>query len=90
MAKNKVEEEFDFELDADDKIDEYASEVNLILTVLGEIDQDFTSSVLTNSSKFEDFDLTDEELDEVIDRIGINVNSENKIVDIAKKLRDNA
>ena len=89
MAKNK-EEEFDFELDADDKIDEYASEVNLILTVLGEIDQDLASSVLTNSSKFEDFDLTDEELDEVINGIGIKVKSENKIVDIAKKMRDNA
>jgi len=89
MAKNK-EEEFDFELDADDKIDEYASEVNLILTVLGEIDQDLASSVVTNSSKFEDFDLSDEELDEVINGIGINVNSQHKIVDIAKKLRDNA
>jgi hypothetical protein len=89
MAKKK-EEEFDFELDADDKIDEYASEVNLILTVLGEIDQDLASSVVTNSSKFEDFDLSDEELDEVINGIGINVNSQHKIVDIAKKLRDNA
>ena len=89
MAKNK-EEDFDFELDEDDKIDEYASEVNLILTILGEIDQDLASSVLTNSSKFEDFDLTDEELDEVIGGIGIDVKSENKIVDIAKKLRDNS
>lgn len=89
MAKNK-EEEFDFELDEDDKIDEYASEVNLILTILGEIDQDLASSVLTNSSKFEDFDLSDEELDEVINGIGIKVNSENKIVDIAKKMRDNS
>jgi hypothetical protein len=90
MAKNKEEDDFDFELDADDKIDEYASEVNLILTVLGEIDQDLASSVVTNSSKFEDFDLSDEELDEVINGIGITVKSENKIVDIAKKLRDNA
>lgn len=88
MAKNK-EDEFDFELDSDDKIDEYASEVNLILTVLGEIDQDLAYSVLTNSSKFEDFDLSDEELDEVIDGIGIDIKSENKIVDIAKKMRDN-
>ena len=85
-----AEDDYDFELDADDKIDEYASEVNLILTVLGEIDQDLASSVLTNSSKFEDFDLTDEELDEVINGIGIKVKSENKIVDIAKKMRDNA
>ena len=84
------EEDFNFDLDEDDKIDEYASEVSMILTVLGEIDQDLASSVLTNSSKFEDFDLTDEELDEVISGIGISVKSENKIVDIAKKMRDNA
>ena len=89
MAKNK-EEEFDFELDEDDKIDEYASEVNLILTTLGKIDQDLTYSVLTNSSKFVDFDLTDEELDEVSTDIGFVIKNENKIVDIAKKMRDNA
>ena len=89
MAKKK-EEEFDFELDADDKIDEYASEVNLILTVLGKIDQDLASSVLTNSSKFVDFDLTDEELDEVITDLGFVIKNENNIIDIAKKMRDNA
>ena len=63
------DEDFDFELDEDDMIDEYASEVNLILTVLGKIDDDLANSVLTNSSKFEDFDLTEEELDEVISEI---------------------
>lgn len=89
MAKKK-EEEFDFELDADDKIDEYASEVNLILTVLGKIDQDLVHSVLTNSSKFEDFDLTDEELDDVITDLGFAIKNENYVVDIAKKMRDNA
>jgi len=89
MAKKK-QEEFDFELDADDKIDQYASEVNLILTILGKIDQDLASSVLTNSSKFEDFDLTDEELDEVITDLGFAIKNENNIVDIAKKMRDNA
>ena len=89
MAKKK-EEEFDFELDADDKIDEYASEVNLILTILGKIDEDLASSILTNSSKFEDFDLTDEELDEVITDLGFAIKNENNIVDIAKKMRDNA
>jgi hypothetical protein len=89
MAKKK-QEEFDFELDADDKIDQYASEVNLILTILGKIDQDLASSVLTNTSKFEDFDLTDEELDEVITDLGFVVKNENNIIDIAKKMRDNA
>ena len=82
------EEDFDFELDEDDMIDEYASEVNLILTVLSKIDEDLANSVLTNSSKFEDFDLTEEELDEVISEIGFSIKNENKIVDIAKKLRD--
>ena len=33
-------DEYDFELDEDDLIDEYASEVNLILTVMGKIDED--------------------------------------------------
>tara|TARA_B100002019_G_scaffold284161_1_gene291456 strand:+ start:175 stop:435 length:261 start_codon:yes stop_codon:yes gene_type:complete len=85
-----AEDEYDFELDEDDMIDEYASEVNLILTVLGKIDDDLANSVLTNSSKIEDFDLTEEELDEVIGEIGFSIKNENKIVDIAKKLRDNA
>ena len=89
MIKQK-EDDFDFELDADDKIDEYASEVNLILTVLSKIDDDFTNSVLTNTSKFADFDLTDEELDEVKTELGFSVKNSNKIIDIAKKMRDNA
>ena len=84
------EEDFDFELDEDDMIDEYASEVNLILSVLGKIDDDLVNSVLTNSSKFADFDLTEEEMDEIIGELGFSVKNENKIVDIAKKLRDNA
>lgn len=85
-----AEDDYDLELDEDDKIDEYASEVNLILTVLGKIDEDFTNSILTNSSKIEDFDLTDEELDEVISEIGFSVKTKDNIVDIAKKMRDNA
>ena len=64
--------------------------MNLILTVLGKIDDDLASSVLTNTSKFEDFDLTDEELDEVITDLGLAIKNENYIVDIAKKMRDNA
>ena len=85
-----IEDEYDFELDEDDMIDEYASEVNLILTVLGKIDEDLTNSILTNSSKIEDFDLTDEELDEVISELGFSVKNQDNIVDIAKKMRDNA
>ena len=85
-----AEDDYDFELDEDDMIDEYASEVNLILTVLGTIDEDLASSVLTNSSKFVDFDLTDEELGDVITDLGVVIKNENKIVDIAKKMRDNA
>jgi hypothetical protein len=90
MVKKKEDDDFEFELDADDMIDEYASEVNLMLTVLGEIDEDLTNSVLTNSSKFEDFDLTDEELDEVMSTVGFAIKPENNIVDIAKKMRDNS
>mgnify|MGYP006093363613 FL=1 len=89
MAKKK-EEEFEFELDEDDKIDEYASEVNLILTVLGEIDQDLANSVLTNSTKFVDFDLSNEEMDQIVQSVGLVVKHDDNIIDIAKKLRDNA
>jgi hypothetical protein len=89
MAKKK-EDEFDFELDEDDKIDEYASEVNLILTVLGEIDQDLANSVLTNSTKFVDFDLSNEEMDQIVQSVGLVVKHDDNIIDIAKKLRDNA
>ena len=85
-----AEDYYDFELDEDDMIDEYASEVNLILTVLGKIDEDLTSSVITNSSKMEDFELTDEEMDEVIAELGFSVKNKDNIVDIAKKMRDNA
>tara|TARA_Y100001933_G_scaffold265165_1_gene336243 strand:+ start:423 stop:683 length:261 start_codon:yes stop_codon:yes gene_type:complete len=83
-------EDFDFELDSDDLIDEYTSEVNLIFTVLGKIDEDLVNSVVTNSTKFSDFDLTDEEMDEVILEIGVSVKGEDNLVDIAKKMRDNA
>jgi hypothetical protein len=89
MAKKK-EDEFDFELDEDDKIDEYASEVNLILTVLGEINQDLANSVLTNSTKFVDFDLSNEEMDQIVQAVGLVVKHDDNIIDIAKKLRDNA
>jgi len=85
-----AEDDYDFELDEDDMIDEYASEVNLILTVLGKIDEDLANSILTNSSRIEDFDLTDIELDEVISELGFSVKNKDNIVDIAKKMRDNA
>ena len=85
-----ADDDYDFELDEDDMIDEYASEVNLILTVLGKIDEDLANSVLTNTSKFADFDLTDEELDEVISELGFSVKNKDNVVDIAKKMRDNA
>jgi len=85
-----AEDEYDFELDDDDMIDEYTSEVNLILTVLGKIDEDLANSILTNSSKVEDFDLTDEELDEVISELGFSVKSSDNIIDIVKKIRDNS
>ena len=85
-----AEDEYDFELDDDDMIDEYASEVNLILTVLGKIDEDLANSMITNSSKIEDFDLTDEELDEVISELGFSVKNQDNVIDIAKKMRDSA
>jgi len=83
------EDEF-YELDEDDMIEEYASEVNLFLTVIGKIDDDLANSVITNTSKIEDFDLTDEELDEVIMELGFSVKSKDNVVDVVKKIRDNS
>lgn len=83
------EDEF-YELDEDDMIEEYASEVNLFLTVIGKIDEDLVNSVITNTSKIEDFDLTDEELDEVIMELGFSVKNKDNVVDVVKKIRDNS
>jgi hypothetical protein len=83
------EDEF-YELDEDDMIDEYASEVNLFLTVIGKIDEDLVNSVITNTSKIADFDLTDEELDEVIMELGFSVKNKDNVVDVVKKIRDNS
>lgn len=83
------EDEF-YELDEDDMIEEYASEVNLFLTVIGKIDEDLVNSVITNTSKIEDFDLTDEELDEVIMELGFSVKHKDNVVDVVKKIRDNS
>ena len=83
------EDEF-YELDEDDMIEEYTSEVNLFLTVIGKIDEDLVNSVITNTSKIEDFDLTDEELDEVIMELGFSVKNKDNVVDVVKKIRDNS
>ena len=83
------EDEF-YELDEDDMIEEYASEVNLFLTVIGKIDEDLVNSVITNTSKIEDFDLTDEELDEVIMELGFSVKNKDNVVGVVKKIRDNS
>ena len=85
-----MEEDEFYEIDEDDMIDEYASEVNLFLTVIGKIDEDLVNSVITNTSKLADFDLTDEELDEVIMELGFSVKHNDNVVDIVKKIRDNS
>ena len=66
---------------------EYGTEINLILTVLGRIDSDLAHSLITNTSKFSDFDLTDEELDEVSTELGANITHDATLVYAAKKMR---
>ena len=85
-----MEEDDFYELDEDDMIEEYTSEVNLFLTVIGKIDEDLVNSVITNTSKLADFDLTDEELDEVIMELGFSVKHNDNVVDVVKKIRDNS
>ena len=86
-----VDDNYDFQVEEDDEeIDEFSSEVNLILQILKKIDEDLANSVITSDSKVEDFDLTDEELDEVSEQIGFNLKNSDYIIDIAGKIRDNA
>ena len=66
---------------------EYGTEITLILTVLGRIDSDLAHSLVTNTSKFSDFDLTDEELDEVSMEIGVNIVHGDLLMFAAKKIR---
>ena len=68
-------------------VSEYGAEINLILTVLGRIDNDLAHSLVTNTSKFSDFDLTDAELDEVSMEIGVNIVHGDLLIFAAKKLR---
>ena len=81
--------EYDYENECDTThlVSEYGTEVNLILTVLGNIDYDFANAIVTDESKFADFDLTDEELDEVSTEVGANIMHDDALVHVAKKLR---
>jgi len=81
---------YDFEDYEDEKVDEYASELHLLLEVLGEIDEDLSNSMIKVNSKMSDFDLSEEELGEVSEKIGFTLKHEDNIVDIAKKIRNNS
>ena len=85
MSNN--EDEFEIECVSEHLVSEYGAEVNLILTVLGNIDYDFANAIVTDESKFSDFDLTDEELDEVSTEVGVNVMHEASLIFVAKKIR---
>jgi hypothetical protein len=81
--------EDDFEIDGatEHLVSEYGTEINLIQTVLGNIDYDFANAIVTDESKFSDFDLTDEELDEVSTEIGANITHDVTLIFAAKKMR---
>jgi hypothetical protein len=81
---------YDFEDYEDEKVDEYASEIHLLLGVLGEIDEDLSNSMIKVNSKMSDFDLSDEELCDVSEKMGFTLKNEDNIVDIAKKIRNNS
>ena len=88
MSNN--EDDFDFDSAETHLVSEYGTEINLILTVLGNIDYDFANAIVTDESKFADFDLTDEELDEVSTEVGANVMHTDSLVYVAKKMRGEA
>lgn len=81
------EDDFEIECVSEHLVSEYGTEVNLILTVLGNIDFDFSNAIVTDESKFSDFDLTDEELDEVSTEVGVNIAHDNLLIFAAKKMR---
>jgi predicted nuclease of restriction endonuclease-like RecB superfamily len=84
------EDEFDLQVeDNDEKVNKYFSEINMIMDIMGQIDNDLIYNVITSESKIEDFDLTDEEIEFLIESIGFNVENQDYIVDIAKKISDN-
>jgi hypothetical protein len=85
MSNN--EDDFEIECASEHLVSEYGTEINLILTVLGNIDFDFSNAIVTDESKFADFDLSDEELDELSTEVGANVKHEDHLVQIAKKIR---
>ena len=85
MSNN--ENDYENECETTHLVSEYGTEVNLILTVLGNIDYDFANAIVTDESKFSDFDLTDEELDEVATEVGANVSHDSSLIFVAKKMR---
>jgi hypothetical protein len=84
--------EDDYEIEWADQhlVSEYGTEINLILSVLGNIDYDFANAIVTDESKFSDFDLTDEELDEVSTEVGANIIHDDFLTSVAKKMRGEA
>ena len=88
MGKRKNKED-ELTLDWSDEhlISEYGTEITLILGVLGQIDYDLGQAIVTDESKFSDFDLSDEELDELSTELGANIDHGDLLTDIAKKMR---
>ena len=88
MGKRKNKED-ELTLDWSDEhlISEYGTEITLILGVLGQIDYDLGQAIVTDESKFSDFDLSDEELDELSTELGANIDHGDLLMEIAKKMR---
>ena len=81
------EDDFEIEGSPEHLVSEYGTEINLIQTVLGTIDYDFANAIVTDESKFSDFDLSDEELDELSTELGANIDHGDLLMEIAKKMR---
>ena len=76
-----------FELVDEHLIGEYGTEINLILGVLGQIDFELGQAIITDDSKFSDFDLSDEELDEVSTELGVSIDHIDLLTFVASKMR---
>ena len=67
-------------------VERYEQQVAYILDALGDIDEDFKYSLVSDLSKFSDFSLSKSELQEVSLRVGLAIVSTTLIAQAAKEM----
>ena len=85
---HKVFKEELFEFAPRTELKKYPWQVAKILIALSSIDVKYEDSLITDESKFVDFDIDESELEPVSKIIGVKVKGSDKISDIAKIMFD--